>query len=222
MRSYIAPSMETHHTTYAAELFTRTIEELCRKLNKHAAARFIDRAMLLLIWNRLMRMAKRFTNIATRVRTGTLVVREREASAPVAEGPVEEEVVVRPWVAPGDKLPTHFRWLVNMVPEAEPIAGDVVWLMLRVEVRKLIFEAPQLGRILRPLCKALGVEPTDEIRRQRPPPPPTTEVEYVPGPPPPPLAESGFPDDGTGPLWTAEEEFWMRDENKWVHPKNRY
>ena len=84
--------METHHTTYAAELFTRTIEELCRKLNKHAAARFIDRAMLLLIWNRLMGMARRFTNIATRVRTGTLVV---PASAPVAEGPAEE-VVVRP------------------------------------------------------------------------------------------------------------------------------
>ena len=209
--------METHHTTYAAELFTRTIEELCRKLNKHAAARFIDRAMLLLIWNRLMGMARRFTNIATRVRTGTLVVPVRQASAPV-----EVEVVVRPWVAPGDKLPTHFRWLVNMVPEAEPIAGDVVWLMLRVEVRKLIFEAPQLGRILRPLCKALGVEPTDEIRRQRPPPPPTTEVEIVPAAPPPPLVESPFPGDGTGPLWTAEEEFWTRDENKWVHPKNRY
>ena len=219
MRSYIAPSMETHHTTYAAELFTRTIEELCRKLNKHAAARFIDRAMLLLIWNRLMGMARRFTNIATRVRTGTLVV--REASAPVAEGPAEEEVVVRPWVAPGDKLPTHFRWLVNMLPEAEPFARDLVDLMMRVEVRRLIFDAPQLGRILRPLCKALGVEPLDEIRRQRPPPPPTTEVEYVPAPMQP-LVESPFPDDGTGPLWTAEEEFWMRDENKWVHPKNRY
>ena len=211
--------MEPHHTTFAAERFTIIIEELCRVVSKHAAARFIDKAMLLLIWNRLMRMAKQFTNVATRVRTGTLVVRERVASA-VEEGPVEE-VAARPWVAPGDKLPTHFRWLVNMVPEAEPFAGDVVWLMLRVEVRRLIFEAPQLGRILRPLCKALGVEPLDEIRRQRPPPPPTTEVEYVPAPMPP-LVESPFPDDGTGPLWTAEEEFWMRDENKWVHPKNRY
>jgi hypothetical protein len=207
------------HPTFAAETFTRMIEELCRQLNKHAAARFIGRAMLLLIWNRLMGMARRFTIIATRVRTGKLVVPVRQASVLAEEEPVEE--VVRPWVAPGDRLPTHFRWLVNMLPEAEPFARDVVDLMLMLDVRKLIFEAPQLGRILRPLCKALGVEPLDEIRTQRPPPPPTTEVEYVPAPMQP-LVESPFPDDGTGPLWTAEEEFWMRDENKWVHPNNRY
>ena len=45
----------------------------------------VDRAMLLLIWNRLMGMARRFTNIATRVRTGTLVVPVRQASAPVED-----------------------------------------------------------------------------------------------------------------------------------------
>ena len=56
-----------------------------RLIVEYAAARFIDRAMLLLIWNRLMGMARRFTNIATRVRTGTLVVPVRQASAPVED-----------------------------------------------------------------------------------------------------------------------------------------
>ena len=129
---------------------------------------------------------------------------------------------VRKRVPRGEALPNHFRWLVSMLPEAEQFGQDLCWLMQRLEVQQLIFAAPDVGRIFRPLCRALGVEPTDEIRTPRPPPPPSIEVTYVPEAPPPRLVQSDLPDDGTGPLWTAEEEFWTLDENKWVHPKNRY
>ena len=64
--------METLDTTYAADRFNALIEELCRVLTKHARTYFIDEAMQLLIWNRLVRMSKRFAGLAARVAAGQL------------------------------------------------------------------------------------------------------------------------------------------------------
>src|SRR5271156_4982916 len=110
--------METMETTYAADRFNSLIDEICRVVTKHASARFVDAGMLLMIWNRLMRMAKRFASLAKRVGDGTLGAPVRERVAPAVER------VARPRVPPGDALPDHFRWLVNMVPEAEQFAAD--------------------------------------------------------------------------------------------------
>jgi len=154
--------METLTSTYAADRFTSLIEEICRVLGKHARTRFISEPMRLLIWNRIMGMARRFASLAERVRTGRLAdpapARSRHASPPPAGAPEQ------PYVDPPEVLPRHFRWLVNMIPEAETFGADLCWLLQRLEMEELIFAAPQVGRILRPLCRMLGVEPTAALR----------------------------------------------------------
>ena len=148
--------METPTPIYASDRFTSIIEGLCRVLTKHGRARFITAPVLLLIWNRIIRMARRFASLTERYCAGTLAepapARSRGTSPRPARVPASEA------------LPGHFRWLVNMIPEAEAIAGDVCWLLQRPEMEELIDMAPQVGRILRPLCRMLGIETTSALR----------------------------------------------------------
>src|SRR5579862_1374443 len=109
--------METYtpgHSHDPANRFRSLIEGICRVLTKHGAARFIDTVMQLLIWNRVMRLARRFDSLAERVRSGriaeTAPARERDAAA----APVQD-AARKPRVPPGELPPTHFRWLVNML-----------------------------------------------------------------------------------------------------------
>jgi hypothetical protein len=222
--------METHTLTQnPAPRFTSLIEELCRVLNKHASARFVYAPMLLLIWNRLTRLAKRFASLAERVQAGTLddpaPARSQAALAPPAVTPD------RPSAAPQEVLPHHFRWLVNMVPEAEAISADLCWLLQKLEVEELIFAAPrQAGRILRPLCKMLGVDPPSALQLPRavrvrrleetfePAPEPEPEPEPVPAQP---EDDSGWPQClEPEPLSETQEENWKMNPPE-RPPKNR-
>jgi hypothetical protein len=203
-----------------APRFTTLIEELCRVLNKHASARFVYAPILLLIWNRLTRLAKRFASLVERVQAGTLddpaPARSQAALAPPAVTPD------RPSAAPQEVLPHHFRWLVNMVPEAEAIGADLCWLLQKLEVEELVFAAPrQAGRILRPLCKMLGVEPPSALqlpRAVRVRTPQETSAP-VPEPEPEPDPVAARPEDDSGwpqwrelePLSDTEEEFGTFD-----------
>jgi len=205
--------METLTPSEAVRRFNALIEEICRVLGKHATARFIDVPRQLLIWNRVMRLARLFASLAEKVRSGTLVeaapARRREASVAPAE--VEAEVAEQPdEPQPAEfrreTLPTHFRWLSNMLPEVDPIGGTLCWLMQRPEVEEVIYAAPrQAGRILRPLCKMLGVEPIAALRAPiRVPNAPVAED-----------PEAVCPQtaaDGMCPRWREPGVFWEIDQ----------
>jgi hypothetical protein len=204
--------METLSPSLAAQRFTSLIEEICHTLTKHGRARFIAAPMLLLIWNRIFRMARLFTNLAERVHAGTLSetapARSRGASARPAR------------VQPAERLPGHFGWLVNMLPEAAARGGDLCWLLRRPEIQDLIFAAPQIGRILRPLCRMLGVEPPSALqlpRRARVPRPPETseqtseqssEQASEPAPAPAQPGDNGSQWRAPGELEEFGPEFW--------------
>jgi hypothetical protein len=214
-------------TENPAPRFTTLIEELCRVLTKHAGTNRVDSAMLLLIWNRLTRLAKRFTRLVERVQAGTLddpaPPRSRDASAPPPATPD------RPSAAPQELLPHHFRWLVNMIPEAEALAADLCWQLQRAEMWELVFAAPrQAGRILRPLCKMLGVDPPSMLQPPRPVRVPTMEQTFEPEPEPEPDPEPAQPEaDSSWPQWRepeppsdTDEEFGTFDPPE-RPPKNR-
>ena len=147
--------------------FNRLIDELCRVLTRHGAARFIEPPMLLLIWNRITRIGRLFANLVELVRTDRHAnpARARSRSAPTRPAASPEPSRV----APSAVLPQHRRWLVNLLPEAEPLGADLCWLLDQPEMRELIAEAPQVGRLLRPLCRMLGVEPPPLLRMPRQP-----------------------------------------------------
>jgi hypothetical protein len=207
-----------------APRFTTLIEELCRVLHKHVGTSLVDAAMVVLIWNRLTRLAKRFARLVERVQAGTLddpaPARSQAAPAPPAAAPD------RPSAAPQEVLPHHFRWLVNMVPEAERLAADLCWQLQRAEMWELVFAAPrQAGRILRPLCKMLGVDPPSMLQ-----PPRAVRVrpveetpEPVPEPEPVPVPEPAQPEDEGGwPQWRGPEPLSETEEGSGeFHPPER-
>src|SRR5258708_40013920 len=143
------PTTSPPSPIYAADRFTSIIEELCRVLTIHGRTRFVATPMLLLIWNRIIRMSNRFRRIAERVHAGTLSDKPPPRSPSASLPPARP---ARPRVPAGEALPDHFRWLVNMIPETERSAGDLCWLLQRPELAELMFHAPQIGKILRPLC----------------------------------------------------------------------
>jgi len=211
-------------TENPAQRFTSLIEELCRVVSKHASARFVYAAMLVLIWNRLTRLAKRFAILAERVRAGTLddpaPARSQAAARP--DGAPD-----RPRVPVREVLPHHFRWLVNMIPEAEVHSGDLCWLLQRSEIKEVIFAAPrQAGRILRPLCRMLGVDPPSALqlpRRDR-----VRRVEETFEPVPEPEPEPAQPEDeACSPQWREPEPLADTEDASWKMnpperpPKNR-
>ena len=166
--------------------------------------------MLLLIWNRLTRLGRQFTRLAERVVAGTHI------NPPPPRKP---NTATRPSRAkPDETLPGHFRWLVNMIPETERITGDVFWLLNRSELHALIFEAPEVCKLLRPLCKMLGVEIPNAMLWPKPRPLPQPqeipEPETEPEPPEPddgspPSLEPGEPPEFSPAWWRLHPPPWL-------------
>src|SRR5579863_8143194 len=110
-----------------ADRINALVDEICRVLIKHARSCFIGDALLLLIWNRITRLARRFASAAGRARGGK--------PAETAPAPSLEEAAVtpeaepeRPRVAPAERLSRRFGWLVHMLPEAGRFGADLCWM----------------------------------------------------------------------------------------------
>jgi hypothetical protein len=128
-----------------ADRFARLIEGLCQAIAARGAASGLAVPLMVLIWSRLRRMAARFARLADRVRAGTLPRRAARRSG--KSGP------------PPPRLPGNFAWLVRLVPQAAAGGSQLRHLLADPEMAELLAAAPQMGRILRPLCRMLGVRP---------------------------------------------------------------
>ena len=109
--------------------------------------------LILLICTRLRRLAARFAALAARVRAGTL-----RSRAPARRGRVPPGIPsgLSP---PPPRLPNDFAWLVRLVGrEAAGCGSQLQFLLTDPEFAALIAAAPQMGRLLRPLCRMLGVD----------------------------------------------------------------
>jgi hypothetical protein len=125
--------------------FALLIEGLCRAVAARSAGGALGGALIILIWGRLRRMAARLSRLAARVH-------EFPPPAPASHrsgrsGP------------PPARLPKSFGWLVRLVPQAAASAAQLQHLLADPEFAALAAAAPQAGRILRPLCRMLGIRP---------------------------------------------------------------
>jgi hypothetical protein len=132
-----------------ADTFARLIAGLCRAIAARSPANPLAWPLMLLAWSRLRRMATRFARLALRLRAGNLSPRR----------PVRSRAGARRPATPRPRLPEGFGWLVRLVPEAAAGASQLQHLLGEPEMAALIAAAPQAGRILRPLCRLLGVRP---------------------------------------------------------------
>ncbi len=131
-----------------ARRFRALIDTLCDAVARRGAAGAFgpgSGALTILLWTRLRRYA-----------TFLLRLCADDVSAP---RPRPSRRRARPPANPARlALPRRTAWLLAPVPEAIAAAGQLRALLADPELQRRIGEEPRLGRILRPLCRCLGVK----------------------------------------------------------------
>ena len=147
--------------------------------------------LIFLAWWRLGGLAARFVAPVAAVKAGRLrapgCVRRRAAPG---RGAPSYLPALPP---PPYRLPRGLGWLIGLVPETAQLAGPVRQFLDDPEVKALLEEAPQAGRILRPLCRMLAIELPPELRL-----PPRKQA----------VADAGMPDAPQAPAPKAGAEAW--------------
>jgi hypothetical protein len=122
-------------------------------------------ALLVLVWSRLSRLQTRLERLIAHWRAGTLPT-PRPSRAGQPRKPT-----------PKPTLPTAPAWLVARVGYTAAVFGSQLQHALSdPDLAAFLAAAPQANRLLRPLCRMLGIEPPIKLRRtprpMRPAPPP--------------------------------------------------
>jgi hypothetical protein len=128
-------------------LLAQIIGALC----KMVAASGQDRSMVPLVvaaWSRLQRTAREFERLVARVLAGR--------AAPVRRAGLTRSSAVRD--AGAFRLPRAFGWLGQAVAETRQLRTQVEMVLADPAMMALLAAEPKAVRILRPLCRMLGIE----------------------------------------------------------------
>jgi hypothetical protein len=150
-----------------AERFALILDMLGRAVAARIAGGAMQAAMIVLVWTRLRRIDGRMQALMRRFLAGRLVVLTRKrvggsgggggVNRADGGGGVESNV----GRAVSGRLPRGFGWLLPMVPHvAACYAGQLRTVLAEPEMVALLQAAPQARRLLGPLCRMLGVEPS--------------------------------------------------------------
>jgi hypothetical protein len=126
--------------------FTTILTGLRAVLAARAATDRALTALLVLVWSRLARLQTRLERLIANWRAGTLPTpRPSRAGQPRKPTP-------KPY------LPTTPAWLIARVQDAAPFGSQLQHALSDPDLAAFLAAAPQAGRLLRPLCRMLGVE----------------------------------------------------------------
>jgi hypothetical protein len=107
------------------------------------------------LWRRLQRLSDRFAALHARWQANTLLARRPR---PARRAPA------KPKPQPAPRLTRAFGWVNRHIPESAPPSGMLDALLRDPETQNFAAAAPQAGRLLRPLCRALGLVPPAWLR----------------------------------------------------------
>jgi hypothetical protein len=122
------------------------------------------------------RFAARLERLLERWQAGTL---PRPRARPRPEAAPDAEAKPR---APAIRFPPANGWLTRMLPQLHTSGGELIHLLNRPEMAEFLEAVPQARRLLRPICRMLGLRPIHMAvlarpapRRPTPPSPPPAE-----------------------------------------------
>ena len=146
--------------------FSATINGLCRALEGRRHSGPMTLALFSLIGLRVTRLAGEVRRLVEAYQAGTLRPRAPAAPRPArvaGEGAGEAGGLARAAHAqperakPDAVLPRGFAWLVRLVPDATNHASALLALLSEAEHSAMLAACPRLVRLLKPLCRMLGV-----------------------------------------------------------------
>ena len=164
------------HAAFALR-FAAIAHALCRAVAARGARGALAAPVVILLWLRLNRAAKRIDSLAARL----------DAAGGTLPPPKPERRRNRP-ARRSQTLPRRFAWLLRPIPEAAAASSQLRHLMADPACAALLEAEPRFGRILRPLCRHLGIRPPASIAPQKPQPEPN-RPEPAPSPTPESLPE---------------------------------
>ena len=158
------------------ERFALIIEALCQAAAARSARGWVAVAIANLIWMRLRRTGARFAKLAARVQSGELPAAARVSASDASDQPTESRAERQakrrksddPADRPAERLPRGLAWLLRLVPEAAVYGSQLNHLLSDPEMVALLEAAPQMGRLLRPLCQMLGIRLSEHPLLLRP------------------------------------------------------
>ena len=157
--------------TTPTDRFASILDGLCHAVAERGGRRLLAGPLVILIWSRLRRLAAQVAALAARITAG----RQRRVLARRSPRPAPRRPAQR-------TLPHDHAWLLPLVPQASGYGSQLQHLLADPEFAALVDAAPQMRRLLRPLCRMLGVRlPPALVPPPRPPRPA--------GPPAAPLAQ---------------------------------
>jgi hypothetical protein len=124
--------------------------------------------------NLMLRVAVRLTLAMNAIqllfhrwREGLIRPARKQSQRQPAEAPAKNQPPVKHPSA--IVLPRRFGWLPQRLPETAIFADQLQQFLADPEVADLFARCPQAGKILRPICRMLGVQPIPEILRPQAP-----------------------------------------------------
>ena len=205
------------------------IRKLCGAIGDYGLKHRSVLPVLNLAATRLFRLSAQFADLAAKVREGRLpaqrTTRRRADPAPAPAKPPGSEAeastavtVPGPSVPEGLRLPRDFGWLLRLTPGDHWVRGYRGYIeqwLADPELLAMLEAAPrQAGRILRPLCRILGI-PLPPFLRLPPRDKRTAPAAAIPDAPPPgsgPGAGSRGPSSGPSRWLLSPELGQLSDE----------
>ena len=142
-----------------SERLAQIIEVLCAGVAARGGRQHSLSPLVIVVWSYFKRLSARFDRLVLRVRAGKAARPARTRPASNAAPPTAS----RPEPKPKLRLPTSLFWLRYLAPQTAPLHGSLRLLLCDPEMVALLEREPQAGRLLRPLCRALGIVPGPDL-----------------------------------------------------------
>ncbi len=108
-------------------------------------------AILAHLWVRLGHLATRFERLYAQWRAGTL---------PTPRPPLPRPITPTKTATPERiRLPSAPAWLIRTTRETAPAASQLQHFLATADLAEFLAACPQAARLLRPLCRMLGIAP---------------------------------------------------------------
>ena len=148
-----------------------TMSGIIAVLGVHSARAGALYPLFALVHRHLVHLVLRLDRLAQRWQAGGLPAPRpsRAANTRSNAAPSAAPAATRPL-----RLPDCPSWLIRLVQPTAQFSGQVMAIIDDPQTRALFAAAPQAGRILRPLCRMLGLPQPDWLRRPGYKPEPTS------------------------------------------------
>jgi hypothetical protein len=210
-------------TTKLSEVLDIIVNGLCAAMQKQSETDPYIVPICIRLWTSLLHMTKRYERLVARFLEGSLRPYSPRPYRPRTKWP---EPLRKPGEEPKPKttLPRAFGWILKYVPGAALYSDQLRVALADPLMIEFLTAAPQAGRLLRPLCRTLGVPLTAELLPKPKPKPATTPPtepqtgEHTQAEPQP--ARAKKPDPCASDTH-AGDPLWARPVSHWINPPRK-